>query len=240
MGAADRAAGLAFHQLLGGIAVVDQIADGANLDAVLMAEIDQLRQACHGAIVIHDLADHRRRLQSAEAGQIAAGLGVAGAHQHAAILGHQREDVARLHQVGRGGVAGHGGLHGARSIGGGDARGHPLGRLDRHGEGGTVGGAVVAHHQRQVELFAALAGQGQADQATAVLGHEVDRFGRDMVGGQNQVAFVLAVFLVDEDDHLADAHVGNDLVNGADVAHGGRCRRMGKSRAFYAALRLGP
>ncbi len=38
-------------------------------------------------------------LQPAMRGQVAAGLGVAGAHQHAAIDGLQREDVAGLHQV---------------------------------------------------------------------------------------------------------------------------------------------
>ena len=57
-------------------------------------------------------------------GQVAAGFGVAGAHQHAAVLRLQREDVAGLHQVGRPGVACHRGLHGARAVGGRDAGGH--------------------------------------------------------------------------------------------------------------------
>ena len=35
-------------------------------------------------------------------------------------------------------------------------------------------------------------------------------FGRDMVGGEHEVAFVLAVFLVDEDDHAAGAQVGDE------------------------------
>jgi hypothetical protein len=48
---------------------------------------------------------------------------VAGAHEHAAILRLQGEDVAGLHQVGRCGVACHGGLHGACAVGGGDAGG---------------------------------------------------------------------------------------------------------------------
>ena len=48
----------------------------------------------------------------------------------------------------------------------------------------------------------------------------------DMVGGQDQVAFVLAVFLVDQDHHAAGAQVGNDVLDRRDRgAHGVRsCR----------------
>jgi hypothetical protein len=95
----------------------------------------------------------------------------------------------------------------------------PVCRLDRHGEGGAVRRLVVAHHQRQVELAAALLGQRQADQSAAPLGHEVDRFGRAVLGGNDEVAFVLAVFLVDQDHHAAGTHVGDDIENRAD-AHG--------------------
>jgi hypothetical protein len=37
--------------------------------------------------------------------------------------------------------------------------------------------------------------------------------GRDVVGGEDEVALVLAVFLVDEDDHLAGGEVGDELGN---------------------------
>ena len=40
-------------------------------------------------------------VQPGHARQVAAGLGMAGAHQHAAVLRLQRKDVARLHQVAR-------------------------------------------------------------------------------------------------------------------------------------------
>ena len=73
-------------------------------------------------------------VQPGHARQVAAGLGVAGAHQHAAVLRLQREDVAGLHQVGRRGVARHRGLHGARAVGGRDAGGDAAGGLDRHRE----------------------------------------------------------------------------------------------------------
>ncbi len=66
-------------------------------------------------------------------------------------------------------------------------------------------------HQRQVELPAPLLGQREADEAAGVAGHEVDRLGRDEVGGKHEVALVLAVLLVDEDDHAAGLEVGDDV-----------------------------
>ena len=55
------------------------------------------------------------------------------------------------------------------------------------------------------EMLEAFLGHGQADQAASKLGHEVDGFGRDFFGGEGKVAFVLAVFVVDDDDHAAGA-----------------------------------
>ena len=54
-------------------------------------------------------------------------------------------------------------------------------------------------------MIEALLGHGEADQAASVLGHEVDGFGRDLLGGEGEVAFVLAVFVVDDHDHAAGA-----------------------------------
>jgi hypothetical protein len=165
----------------------------------------QVGQAGHGAVVVHDLADHRGGRAAGHGGQVAAGLGVAGAHQHAAVLRLQREDVAGLHQVG--GLA-------SRATAACTVRARsaaempvvtPVGRLDGHGEGRAVLGAVALAMGGRLQAFAALARQRQADQAAAEAGHEVDGLGRDMVGGQHQVAFVLAVFLVDQDDHAAGA-----------------------------------
>ncbi len=62
-----------------------------------------------------------------------------------------------------------------------------------------------------------LFGHRQADQATSVLGHEVDGFGSDLFGGERQIAFVLAIFVVDDDDHSA----GADLFNrGGNIGKG--------------------
>ena len=59
------------------------------------AELDQLGHAGHRAVVVHDLADHAGGPQAGEAGEVDRALGLAGAHEHAALAGAQREDVAR-------------------------------------------------------------------------------------------------------------------------------------------------
>ena len=79
-------------------------------------------------------------------------------------------------------------------------------------------------HQRQIELLAAFLGQGEADQAAAVLGHEVDRFGRDLLGRDDQIAFILAILVVDDDHHATLAEELDRLVVGASCA-GNNLRR---------------
>jgi len=107
-------------------------------------------------------------------------------------------------------------LHGARAVGGRDAGGDTRGSLDGHGEGGTVLGAVAPGHGRQLQAFAMLARQCQADQAAAVPGHEVDGLGRDQIGRQHEITFVFTVFLVNQDDHAAGRQLGDQLGNGGD------------------------
>ncbi len=103
-------------------AVVDQIGDGADLEAVLLGEGFEFVAPGHGAVVVHHLADHPALGETGHARQVAGGLGVAGTRQHAAGLGHQRKHVAGADHVAGLGVLGDGGLHGARAVGGGDAR----------------------------------------------------------------------------------------------------------------------
>ena len=54
-------------------------------------------------------------------------------------------------------------------------------RLNRDREIGTHRGTVVPNHERQIELLATLASQGEANQATTMFGHEIDCLGCDMV-----------------------------------------------------------
>eukprot|EP01022_Parablepharisma_sp_SALTPOND_P024123 TRINITY_DN5305_c1_g4_i2.p1 TRINITY_DN5305_c1_g4~~TRINITY_DN5305_c1_g4_i2.p1 ORF type:complete len:914 (+),score=247.13 TRINITY_DN5305_c1_g4_i2:98-2839(+) len=204
--------GLAVHKGLVAHAVGDQVGDGHDLQIVLGRELLQVGHAGHGAVVLHDLADHPGRGQAGQAGQVHRALGLAGAHQHPAPAGPQRKDVPRAHQVGRarGGV--HRGADGVGPVLGADAGGHPVAGLHRHGEGGLKGRLVVAHHQGQAQALHVVRGQAQADEAAAVLGHEVDGLGSAQVRGHGQVALVLPVLVVDQDHHLAVAYVFDGLI----------------------------
>src|SRR3546814_11228007 len=77
----------------------DQIANGADLKTVRPGKRDEVRKARHGAVLIHDLADHARGVEAGEPGDIDCRLGVAGANKHAAILGDEREDMAGRNDV---------------------------------------------------------------------------------------------------------------------------------------------
>lgn len=49
-----------------------------------------------------------------------------------------------------------------------------------------------------------------------MLGHEVDGFRRDVFGGHDEVALVLAVFFIDQDDHAPRFQLGDDFSSGGD------------------------
>ena len=69
--------------------------------------------------------------------------------------------------------------------------------------GGLERRLVLGRHQVEAELVAALRRERQADQPAPLLGHEVDRLGRDELRGHREVALVLAVLVVADDDHAA-------------------------------------
>ena len=67
---------------------------------MLLAELDQVGDARHRPVVLHDLADHARGDQAREPREVDRRLGLAGALEHAAGTGAQREHVTRLDEVG--------------------------------------------------------------------------------------------------------------------------------------------
>ena len=197
-----------------------------------LREGDEFRQPRHGAVVVHDLADHRGGIQPGLAGDIDRCLGMAGAHQSAAVARHQREDVSRRGDVVARGFRVDRHRDGVRAVVRRDAGGDPFARLDRDRERGLVPRAVLRAHQRQSELFAALPGQRQADQAARVAGHEVDRVRRGELRGDDQVALVLAVLVIDQHEHPAVAGFLDQLGGGSEVL-----RQVGGTQALQVLVR---
>ena len=224
----DLALSCALDQRLGAAAVVNQISNRADFQVVRLRKHQQIRQPRHAAIVVHDFANHRRRCQACQRRQITARFGVPGAHQHATGLRHHRKNMPRLNNVGRLRIPRHRRLNRARAVGRRNAGRHALRRLDRDGEIGAVFGAIVARHRRQIEQAAPLFGQGHTDQPACVLGHEIDRLGRHELGRHQQIAFVLAVFVIDHHDDAPGFELGDDLGGGTDCPWRGPGLRLAR------------
>jgi hypothetical protein len=177
------------------------------------------RSPRHRPVVVHHLADDGGGLETREAGEVHRPLGLPGAHEHAAAPRAQREDVPGARQVLGARVVAHGGEHGVRAVLGADAGGDALRRLDADGEGGAERRAVrvLLHHERELQLLHPRLVEGEADEAAPVLRHEVDGVGRDLLRGDAEVALVLAVLVVDEDDHAALLQVADGVL---DALHG--------------------
>ena len=220
------------HELLLARAVLDEIADRDHLQRVAPGQVGELSQPGHPTALVEHLADDAGRVAAGQPGEVHRRLGVAGAAEHAAFLGPQRKDVAGHGQV----VGPHVGIderadrHGA--VIGRRAGGHPAARIDGDGEGGAHRRGVLGDHHAQLELVEPLAGHRHADQAAAVGRHEVDGLRRGLVGRHHEVALVLAVFVVDDQQDPAQADLLDALLDRSEHAHGvprrasDRCRYL--------------
>src|SRR5439155_19666750 len=74
--------------------------------------------------------------------------------------------------------------------------------------------AVLADHALDAELLQALGGGRHADQAAPMFRHEIYRFRRDKLRRHDQVAFILTVRIVHDDDHFAPPQIFGDRFDG--------------------------
>ena len=153
--------------------------------------------------------------KSGQPRQIHRGFGLARPHQHAAFSRPQRKDVAGANQIARsaGRIDGH--ADGVRAVGRGDAGGDALGRFNGFAKCSAESRIVARGHGRQLERVADFGAERKADQAAGVPGHEIDDLGRDHLGRDGDVAFVLAIFIVDDDEHPPGPKVFDGFGNGS-------------------------
>ena len=102
----------------------------------------------------------------------------------------------------------------------------PCARFDADREGGAERRLVVVGHRAQAQMVGALLGETQTDQPARVGRHEVDRLGRRELGRNRQVALVLAVGIVDDDDHPALADVLDRFLDRREGRGHGHPRRL--------------
>src|SRR5947209_17882895 len=74
-------------------------------------------------------------------------------------------------------------------------------------------GRIVADHQGKIQLIQAFPLHGHADQTARFPGHEVDRLGRRQLSGHDQIAFVLSILVIDNDDEAAGADILDCFTN---------------------------
>ena len=196
-------AGDPLDQLLARLPVGDEIGDRNALDLVLVGEGLDLRPDHHRAVVIGEFADDGDRRQAGELAEVDRGLGMAGAHEHAAILGDERKHVAGADEIARAHVAIGERAHGVRALLGRNAGRQPVADVDRDGEGGAERRVVDRHHRSEVQPPRVLAGQRHADDAAAIADDEGHLLGGAKRSGDDQVALVLAIVVVGDGDDLA-------------------------------------
>ena len=68
-------------------------------------------------------------------------------------------------------------------------------------------------HRAQTEVVGAVLGEAEADEPARVRGHEVDRLGRGELRRDDEVALVLAVGVVDDDDEPPGADLVDRLLH---------------------------
>ena len=210
----------AAHQRLGPHPILDEIRDRDHQQLVAPGELRQLRHARHRAVIVHDFADDAGGVKPGDACEIDRRFRLPGADENSAVPRLERKRVPGPRKIRRARCGIDRGEDRRRAIGRGDAGAREALGLDRHGECRAEARGILRRHLREVELAQPVFRHRRADEAAPVPGHEVDRGRRDLLCRNREVALVLAILVVDDDDHLA-------IANGVDSLLDRRKNRLG-------------
>ncbi len=170
-------------------------------------EGDEIRKARHGAVVVDGLAQNTGRVEAGQAREVHRGLGVSRALEDASLTVAEREDVARAGKVLglRLGVDDSADRRGP--VRGGDAGRHVAPRVDRDGERRSAQVRVRGDHQRDLEFVEAVAEHRHTDHPARIPHDEGDGLRCDLFRGHDEIALVLSIGVVDDDDDAAPPNV---------------------------------
>ena len=197
--------------------VGNHVFDGDDFHVPFLGHLLQFRHAGHGAVFVHDLHEGSGRIEAGHATEVHSGFGVAGATQNAVFLGVERVDMSGAPEGLRsGGWVGEC-LYGGRAVVCRHAGGASFQLVDGHGERCAEHGCVVVDLMGQVQLLASAQGDGCTEHTAGILEHEVHLLRRDFLRRDDQVAFVLTVFVVNHDDELALLEVFHSFFNAAEL-----------------------
>ncbi len=76
-------------------AIGDEIGDRADLEAMELREFHEVRHPRHGAVIVHDLADHAGRIKPRQSRDIDGRFGMPRANQRTAMACDERKHMPR-------------------------------------------------------------------------------------------------------------------------------------------------
>ena len=203
---------LAFlHERLFLQSVGDDVLDLYQPDSQLLGFFHQFRHSCHRAVGIEDFDERRGGTESCQPGQVDGSLGVSCPAQHAVVLGIERVDVSRATEGLRSGSRVGQCLDGGSTVMGGHTGGATFQLVDGHGEGGAKHRRVFLHLMRQFQLAGTAGGDRCAKHATPFFQHEIHFLRCDGLSSCDEVSFVLAVFIIHDNNEFALTEVVNGL-----------------------------
>ena len=215
-GAADCLLNLTFlhtaHQLFGPAAMRDQIGNGAKLQPMMLRKSHQIRHARHGAVIIHDLTNHTGGIEPRQPREIHRRFRMPRTHKRATFPRHQRKDMAGRDDMFPPHFRIDRNRDSARTVSRRNARGHAVTRFNGNSEGGLMPRAIRLRHQRQAQLIHARTRHGKADQAARITRHEIDCIRGRELRGDHQIALILAVFIIHQDEHAPAARFFQQLL----------------------------
>ena len=204
------------HQPFTAATMANQLGNRDHLQMQPLRQFGQFRPTGPIARGVEDLAQHAGGVQSGQPRQIDGRLRVACPPQHAAFLGHQRQDVTRSDEIPRLSLRADQFPDRATTLAGRNPGPHRL-VIDRDGVGRPVRVARITDHQGQVEPFGDLRQDGRAEQPLAVADEEVDQFGCDLLRRADEVSLVFPILRIHHDH-------GSALSDGVHRCFDGRKR----------------
>ena len=132
---------------------------------------------------------------------------MSGTGEDSAVLGVERADMSGASEPFGAGIRIGQGANRRGAVMCRHAGGASFEQVHRYGEGRAENRRVALHLVLQFELAATLLCDGRAENTATLLEHVVDFLRRDEFGGRNQVAFVFAILIIDDNDEFSGFEV---------------------------------
>ena len=183
----------------------------------MLSDFPQIAQTGHRTVFVHDLDQRAAGSQSGHPRQVDHRFGMTRTAEHPFVTRPERENMPRTAQIGRLGGRIDQRPHRSRTVGRSHAgRTTVSEQIDRHRERRTEQRRIVGNLHLQIQFPTAVFGQRSAQHAAAVVKHEIDDLRGDLFAGDDKIAFVLPILVIDHDDDFARADIFDRFVHTAE------------------------